>query len=165
MGVAVPTLVLNGFTWGTCNTNTREEYLRLPEINISVKNYGQSPAFVTEYNVEFTCEALPEKPIFKKYPDSFGSEYVIDAGEIFSLSDGRINPGRLLPEEDLQALIDSKKSLTVYGYVRYGDVFGSPDKFLRFSKRLCELPTFRHDAVFISWGGKEYTGQEDQNPN
>ena len=59
MGVSVPTLMLNKFVFAPFGNDDLESKLRLPCVKIAVKNYGQTPAFLKSYAVEFTCEELP----------------------------------------------------------------------------------------------------------
>jgi hypothetical protein len=166
MGVAVPTLVLNAFLWEAIRNANREDFLKIPHIRIAVKNYGQSPAFVRAYDVVFTLEELPDNPSYNEPPYSFDSDnIVIDPGAVTLLDAGKVNPGFILSESDIEEIDSAKKTLTIYGYVRYGDVFGSSDKFLRFCQYLEELPTKDRLASFISLNSKQYTGKDDQNPN
>lgn len=166
MGVAVPTLVLQEFAWGPIGEASPEDFLRIPRIKIAIKNYGQSPAFVRAYDVVFTLEELPSEPVYNEPPYSFDLDnIVVDSGAVYLLDEGKANPGLYLFDADLEGIREVKKILKIYGYVRYGDVFGSPDKSLLFCQYLDSLPTKDSEASFISLPSKRYTGQDDQNPN
>ncbi len=64
MGIAIPRLMLYSFNFGAMGNASLAAKVRLPKIKIVVKNYGQTPAFLKSYGVDFTCEALPDEPSY-----------------------------------------------------------------------------------------------------
>ena len=56
MGIAIPILRLNEFRFLPSGNQTLIADLRMPSMRISVKNYGETPAFLKSFAVEFTCE-------------------------------------------------------------------------------------------------------------
>jgi hypothetical protein len=68
-------------------------------------------------------------------------ESVIEAGSVYSLSNGEVRPRYSTLGGNTHAVIECEKTLTVYGLIAYGDLFGSPDRTLKFCKRLEIEPT------------------------
>jgi hypothetical protein len=159
MGAESPLLVLHQFDWKCREPFTLEYTRENPVLEISVKNYGRTPAFIKAYEVIFTLEPLPAEPKFNEYPSSYGID-VVEPNCVYLLNEGKVWHRQPLTQEQVQGLLGGTTELTIYGYIRYGDVFGSPDKYLRFSQLLAELPTETEPALFIEWGGKKYTGQD-----
>ena len=164
MGVAIPTLRLERFALTRQPGQVTGSVLESPATTIVVKNYGQSPAFVKAYDVMFTCEELPEEPVFNPHPYTWYQvlqETAIDPCAVLTLGEGKVSARGGISREDVQAVLKSQKSLTIYGYVRYGDIFGSPDRYLRFSKRLMEFPEEAGTEIFLDFGGYKYTGERE----
>lgn len=147
MGVAVPTLMLSQFEFASREYLSWEQILQSPPLLISVKNYGQSPAILQSYAVQFTCEDLPE---VLDYPPElfFDVGNAVETGKTIPLEADAVTPWGTFSVEDATAIATGKKSLTVYGYVLYGDVFGPSAHILRFCKMCGGLP----DEVFwMDW--------------
>ena len=138
MGVAVPTLMLYEFTFVTKGCKDAAEFFRCPKVGISVKNYGQSPAILKSYAIVLTYDGLPPKPRFK-FPYPCDTEDTIDAGRIQVLSGKPIEADSITPDLDVLALVDGKKTIIAFGYVCYGDIFGSPFRYMKFCKELVEF--------------------------
>ena len=133
-GVALPTLVVEKFVLGNMGNANIMAILQLPKLNIVIRNYGQTPALLHSWSVVLTCEELPAVPAYFGHP---GSGLLLDKEVI------QPNIPYTLPElpswnrqqfslDDVGAIIDRKKMLSVYGYVCYRDLFGSPLKRLKF---------------------------------
>jgi hypothetical protein len=159
MGVSVPTLMLYRFSCSPRGFADVKATLQSPMIEIEFKNYGQSPAFLKSYSVVITCEELPDDPAYD--PINFPAERVVDSGREFALGDGSLGIFNM-NTEDVEALFNRTKYLTIYGYVRYGDVFGSPPRDLKFCKRLVSFDPIRWNPAFLDWHSPKYTGQEPQ---
>lgn len=139
MGVAVPFLILEEFRFLPSATQTLVEDLKLPQFRISVKNFGQSPAFLKSYAVEFTCEELPK---ILTYPSLLHYDPIVavEPGTSRTLEeDGSLFAGPI-PEDDAVAIASGKKTLTIYGCVWYGDVFGPEVHKLLFARYAVEFP-------------------------
>jgi hypothetical protein len=156
MGVSVPTLRLSGFSLEGRPFADVRATLRSPMVGITLKNYGQSPAFLKSYSVIITCEDLPEEPDYA--PIQFSPERAIDAGKESTIGNASI-PKPETSAEDIEALINRTKYITVYGYVRFGDVFGSPLRDLKFCKRLVSFGPARWNPAILDWHSPNYTGQ------
>jgi hypothetical protein len=65
--------------------------LQYPTLRVLIKNYGNTPAFLKTQSVEFTCDSLPDEPIYNERR-VFQPESVIEAGSVYSLSNGEVRP-------------------------------------------------------------------------
>jgi hypothetical protein len=99
-----------------------------------VKNYGQTPAFLKYWCVVFTCEDLPDLPVYYGYPGSgiVLDKEVVPANEPYVLPRLHTWEQQEFSPEDVRAIIDRKKIFNVYGCVYYGDIFGNPTRRLKF---------------------------------
>lgn len=133
MGVAVPTLMLNQFEFAPRAFLTLEQVLQSPPILISVKNFGQSPAILRSYAIEFTGEELPSE---LQYPSLICCDIgtVVEAGKALLLDEEGISPWKEFSADDAHAFAVGSKTLTVFGCVWYDDIFGSPTRTLTFCK-------------------------------
>lgn len=133
MGVAVPVLMLCEFDFLPSPDQTLVSDLRRPYIRILVKNFGQTPAFLRSYAVEFSCN---EHPSDLKYPHVVYCDpgTAVEAGKSFPLVDPWVTSPVEFSEDDAAAIAAGSKTLFVYGCVRYGDVFGPSVHELRFCK-------------------------------
>jgi hypothetical protein len=173
MGAAVPTLMLTKFyfTEYTGGGIGAVRFFTRPQVLIEAKNFGLSPAFIKACTIVFTCNELPDEPDYRsRY--ICDAEDVIGAGETYSPDSGASTLMAPMPDADIEALVARKKQLTVYGYISYGDVFGSPIRYMKFCKRLVEFEFRKGDYVaetggYLSdtmasdWGGYKYTGQHE----
>jgi len=73
--VSVPTLVVEKFELGNMGNANIMAILQLPKLNIAIRNYGQTPAFLHSWSVVLTCEELPAVPAYFGHP---GSGNVLD---------------------------------------------------------------------------------------
>jgi hypothetical protein len=135
MGFAIPILRLDEFQFIAPGTQTLVESLKMPCIHISVRNYGQSPAFLKSFAVQFTCEELPAE---LRYPSllHFDPITVLESGHACPLNEQGVFPWSPFSDEDATAIASGKKTLTIFGCIWYGDVFS----------------TKTHKVLFRKWG-------------
>src|ERR1039458_3861294 len=166
MGTAIPRLMLFSFDFAPMGAANFAAKIQYPKIRIVVKNYGQTPAFLKSYGVEFTCEPLPEEPVYR-HTKPIPPEHAVEAGHTLGIPFGDIyvTPKEFLSDSDIRDVMDANKSLVVYGFVRYEDFFGSTDRELRFCKRLDFDPTNPNPPwwAWEEYGNQKYSNQ--QNPN
>lgn len=137
MGVAVPTLILAGFDFAE-KQNGLEKILQNPEMRVVVKNCGQTPAILKTYGLKYSCEGLNRTgpiPVAWVFEDG----EVIEPGREYILKDAVYTPWDPFTEEETSAIVAGRKTLSVAGCLRFGDVFGSPLRELRFCKDLAEF--------------------------
>ena len=167
MGVAIPTLMLYEFKFVTAGCKDAEEFFRFPHIGIAVKNYGQSPAFLKNFVIVFAQGKLQPKPIYS-FPYPCDTEDVVDAGHPRALTGEELKSALPTPDWAIRNFIAGTDHLIVYGYVCYGDIFGSPLRYMKFSKQLLEFNMDQSKMLVMDCGGYEYTGQHedyDASPN
>jgi hypothetical protein len=147
VGVSIPTLTIQEFTIGDARIVGNLAFFQLPKFTITVKNYGQTPAFLWSWTLKFTCEDLPEVPVYGGIASGIPLEkQVVASGEPFTLPELAFHRRDQLAIEDAQAVVEQRKPFWVYGYVCYGDIFGSPIRRLKFCQRLLNI--FPGDQIF-----------------
>jgi hypothetical protein len=135
-GVAIPTLKVEKFELGNMGNANIMAILQLPKLNIVTRNYGQSPAFLHSWSVVLTCEELPAVPAYFGHPGSGNvlDKMVVQPNEPYTLPELPYWRRQGFSRDDVKAVLDRKKMLSVYGYVCYGDIFGNPLKRLKFGE-------------------------------
>jgi hypothetical protein len=167
--VAIPTLVIDKFESGDTGLADVRATLQFPKVKIVIKNYGQTLAFLRSWNIIFTCEQLPPVPDYWHQPGT--GEEPIAAGFILEKDVVLPNEPYTLPEipnwkrteisiPDVDAILDRRKHLWVYGFICYYDLFGSPLRRMKF----CEM-ALNFSAGWIGWisgcSPDAYLGTED----
>src|ERR1035441_3912352 len=89
MGTAIPRLMLFSFDFAPMGAANFAAKIQYPKIRIVVKNYGQTPAFLKSYGVEFTCEPLPEEPVYR-HTKPIPPEHAVEAGHTLGIPFGDI---------------------------------------------------------------------------
>jgi hypothetical protein len=139
MGVAVPTLVIQKFWIGPRGAADVAATLQAPKVDIVLKNYGQSPAFLKSYSVMVTCDKLSDLPTHPYYsPTYFNGVCVVEPNTAYPVGDN-VSLTRPITDADISDLLDKTKYLTIYGVFSYGNIFDSSVKDLRFCKRLSDF--------------------------
>jgi hypothetical protein len=161
MGVAVPVLMLDEFSFMPSAGQSLKDDLRWPRMRITVKNFGQSPAFLRSFAVEFTCS---EHPSALTYPHVlyFDHGTAVEAGKSFPLEGAGVESWEGFQEEDATAIAAGKKTLFIYGCVWYGDVFGPAVHELRFCKWGAEFGK-AHGVLWMECDNPYE--RQDQRPN
>ncbi|MGA3130011.1 MAG: hypothetical protein ABSD59_04375 [Terracidiphilus sp.] len=162
-GMSIPTLVVHQLGQGDVGSITSEAFFQFPKVKIAIKNYGQTPAFLKWWCLCFTCEELPEVPIY----DGPAVGMILDK-EVVQPNDVYILPGLGFPHrqefstEDVQAIVSREKIFRVYGYVCYGDIFGNPLRRLKFCETVLNI--FGAEGAICDWvegvAPPAYTGTE-----
>jgi hypothetical protein len=154
MGIVVPTLIVDYFDLIrdniTLDTQAAWEIaFQTPKARISVKNYGQTPAFLKDWVIRFTCKELPRVPV---YGNSTPLEkIVIESGKEHTFNTSHLLDNYYFSTADAKAIADKEKILRVYGRVRYGDIFGTKSHYLAFCETLISI---REDGR-LEWCGEE----------
>ena len=164
--VSVPTLVVSEFGLGDMGMASLEAALQYPKIKLVLKNYGQTPAFLKFWTVMFTCEDLPDIPVYIGQPGCgiHLEKVVIEPRDSYTLELPLHHRCGLSPE-DIRGVIDTLKLLSVYGYVCYADLLGNRWRRLKF----CETAVNNLENVGtpseIHWsdvfGSRAYLGTDD----
>lgn len=130
----LPKLMLLEIDFGEMGVSALPAKIQYPNIRISVKNYGQTPAFVEKLGAEIACvPMLPPEPNYDRTAHDVPPETVVVPGEEFSLPE--LRPAAAFSEEDVQAVMAESKSLFVYGFIQYKSFRRAPPHMLRFCKQ------------------------------
>jgi hypothetical protein len=175
--VSIPNLVIEKFEHVDTAAKLAD-MLRSPRVNVVIRNYGQTPALLKFWTIIFTCGDLPAIPA---YWNHLGSGIIlertsVETNESYTLPDvpnWRIDE---LSVEDVQAIIDHKKTLWVYGFICYDDIFGSRRrlKFCEFALNIREgwiqwerdiCPPIYQGIEEFPWGLAPNEGKKAENPN
>jgi hypothetical protein len=178
VGVSVPTLKIVEFEVINLGGLTAEQFFQSPRVAITIRNYGQTPAFLAWWSLCFTCEDLPDIPVYEGPASGMllkgvavqpGEPHVLPAVEFFRTP--------TFSSKEVQAIIKREKLLTAYGYICYGDVFNRPLQRFKFCKTVLNI--FPDEQICDWWdefAGPAYTGvdqlwyrgtkeQKAENPN
>jgi hypothetical protein len=166
-GVSVPTLVIHEFETGDVGAADVRAFFQFPKVKISVKNYGNTPAFLKWWSLCFSCEDLPEVPIYDGPGDGMIlDKIVVQPNETYTL------PGLFYPHrqefslDDVEAIVNREKLFCAYGYICYGDIFGNTLRRLKFCETVLNI-TPGYEAICDWWEGlapPAYTGIEQFPP-
>jgi hypothetical protein len=139
-GVSLPVLKISQFGIGPVNVSSNLAFFRRPKFEITVKNWGQTPAFLWSWTLNMTCEKLPETPVYSGIAAGMPLEkQVIPGGGSFTLPELAFHRQYDFSVDDATAVMEHKKLLTVYGYICYGDIFGNPLRRLKFCEVLLNI--------------------------
>lgn len=159
-GVSVPTLVLETFESKHYPRDTDlQAALEYPQVRITIKNCGQTPALLRAWWLIFTCEDLPEVPVYKGYPGSgmVFEKVVVEAGKSYALPENLPSWNLQKVEiSDVKDIIERKKMLVAYGFVAYGNIFDSRVRRMKF----CETAL----NIFPGLGGPHVHWVSDMGP-
>jgi hypothetical protein len=123
MGTALPNLWLYKMGFDDMGNANLRAKLQSPKIAVSIKNYGGSPAFVTQQGVGiYWGHILPKEPDYSEHAFDVNQETVVEKDAIFNFDP--VRPRKLIPDEDVDAIQQQRKSLWVYGRVQYLDFLG-----------------------------------------
>jgi hypothetical protein len=131
--VSIPTLKIERFATGNAGAANIRAILQFPKVSITIKNYGQTAAFLQWWSIMFTCEELPDIPVYSG--NSYGmplDKEVVHPNHSYTLPDLNFIQRPQISLDDVEAIIRREKILTVCGYVCYGDLFDNPIRRLKF---------------------------------
>jgi hypothetical protein len=133
-GVAIPKLVVHEIRAGNAGAAALQAMLQLPKIDLTVKNYGQTPALLRSWAILFTCEELPDIPVYIGQPGCgiVLTHEVIQPHDPYTLTVVNHWNRQTISLDDVQSIIERKKTLNAYGYVSYEDIFGNPPQLFKF---------------------------------
>lgn len=162
MGVAVPTLMISQFEFGLREGLDWETILKNPSVLISFKNYGRSPAILKAYATQFTSQELPPTP---DYPCelNFDVGTAVEAGGTMPLEKDGVTPWGTFSVEEVHEIVNGRRYLTVYGYVKYGDVFGPTIHELQFCRTAGGIAEDDPFWVDVPYPGAYYSQTKAEN--
>jgi hypothetical protein len=155
MGVAIPTLVMIDFRVVPRASGDVRATIQYPRVEILLKNFGQSPAIMKCGCVMVTCDELPNIPYYASRDTVAGA--VIDPGQKYTVPDPT-TLNRWMENSEIEDVMAGRKTLTIYGYFLYGNIFNSSERPLKFCKRMKGYgsefawnPTWEDEALLRSY--------------
>ena len=131
IGLELPKIILSRVDFSDAGAASLASRLQSPKIEISVTNYGKTPAFLLGQAIEIEVGALlPPEPVYPSAVD-LPPETIVEYKNKYPL--GTARPKSPLSPEDIQAILDGNTRLRVYGYVYYRDIL-SEAHMARFCK-------------------------------
>jgi len=178
-GVSIPTLVIHEFETGDVGAADVSAFFQCPKVKITVKNYGNTPAFLKWWSLCFSCESLPEVPVYEG-PGAgiFLSKVVVQSGDTYTLPELFYLQRQMFSLEDVGAIVRREKVFCAYGYICYGDIFGNTLRRLKFCETVLNIIP-GYEAIcdwYEGLGPRQYEGidilpadepvqQKTENPN
>jgi hypothetical protein len=149
-GVSIPTLKVHEFGVGDVGAASAEAFFQFPKIKITIKNHGQTPAFLNWWSLCFTCEDLPDIPVYQELGRGvFLKRAVVQPGELYTLPDLAFFQRQEFLLEDVKAILKGEKTFIAYGYICYGDVFNHPLRRLKFCETVLNI--FDGQQMICDW--------------
>jgi hypothetical protein len=179
-GVSIPTMRIIEFGVVNWAGLTAEDFFRSPRIKMTIRNYGQTPAFLEWWSLCFTCEELPDVPVYEGPATGVVLKNVaVPPGEPYTLPPIEFFRTPTFSDEDVQAIVRREKVFTAYGYICYTDVFNHPFMRFKFCKTVLNIFPEGDKDICDWWEGfspAAYVGidqfpvrgrdqEEAQNPN
>lgn len=160
-GVSLPKLVVHELKSDTIGMPDPNVFFQFPKVKITIKNYGQTPAFLKWWALCFTCEDLPDAPIYSGPATGMVlDKIVVQPNETYTFPPTPLRRQEF-SIEDAMAVVTRQKIFRVYGYVCYGDIFGNPLKRFKFCETVLNI--FGGYEVCDWWEGlasQNYVGTE-----
>jgi hypothetical protein len=154
-GVSIPTLKVHEFGVGELGVANAETFFQFPKVKITIKNYGQTRAFLKWWSICFTCEDLPEIPVYDGPGNGLVLEkVVVQPGELYTLPYLPFFRRQEFSLEDVQAIMKRDKVFNAYGYICYGDVFNNPLRRLKFCETVLNIFDHVGSEQFCDWHGE-----------
>jgi hypothetical protein len=165
-GVSLPKLAIHELGVGDIGVANAEAFFQYPRMKITIKNYGQTPAFLKWWCLCFSCEDLPEIPIYDgPATGMILDKIVLQPDMAYTLPQLFYNHRHEFSVEEVKAIMSRNKTFRVYGYVCYGDMFGNPLKRLKFCETVLNI--FGGDKICDWWEAlapPAYAGTEQYQP-
>jgi hypothetical protein len=150
-GVSIPTLAIDEFGIGDVGIANAEAFFQFPKIKITIKNHGQTPAFLKWWSLCFTCENLPDLPVYEGPGHGMPLEKtVVPPGGAYTLPDLAFFQRQEFSLDDAKAIIKREKVFNAYGYICYGDIFGHHLRRLKFCETVLNI--FEGQGICDWWG-------------
>lgn len=130
LGVELPQLRVYHLNFGSMGVANLTAKLQYPKIEVSVKNYGRTPAFIIKQAVEIVYGSLSSQPSYSSIIN-MAPETVIESQAIYDLI---VRPDGLVSTEDYTSVIEGEKHLWIYGFISYQDFLNKAHE-MRFCKQ------------------------------
>ena len=118
IGVELPRLLVSAIVLHRPGVADLAASLQFARVEVSIKNYGRTPAFIRQESIEIADEPfLPETPI---YPSAVDKEpdCVIESGDSYQM---KVIYREGISHQNISKLLEGRIFLWVYGYIAYWD--------------------------------------------
>lgn len=142
--IELPTLVLSKISLGDRLPKLADE-LQRSVVELKVRNYGRSPAFLIEQASEISLDPLPDTPVYNRtFPMDADKVAMPDKDHDLYVAAKRGG----ISAEEAEDIISGARILSVYGFVKYRDFLGNYTT-MRFLKvaRIVTLPRLRGEKM------------------
>jgi hypothetical protein len=151
IGVEIARVLISNIEFQWASVANLVGNLQFPKVAISVKNYGRTPAFVSNQASEMLiAPVLPETPEYPNAHDLMGC--VIEGKDNYYLPVARLR--RAIPQETINDIVIGKTFIWVYGHLFYRDFLHNPH-WLKFCAQLDVID--RGGVRVIEGGPAKYT--------
>jgi hypothetical protein len=133
IGVELPKLTLFHLDFADLGGRGWITNLMCPTIEVKVKNYGRTPAFIMSEGVEIVVGFPSERPDYSRTAHDLPPETVVESGQPFSLA--AVMPSASLSTDQVNAIVEGRPIFWVFGYVAYRDFLNEPH-IARFCRQL-----------------------------
>jgi hypothetical protein len=132
IGVEIARVLISNIEFQWNSVGNLVGNLQFPKVTISVKNYGRTPAFVSNQASEMlVATVLPEIPEYPNAHDLIGC--VIEGKDTYDLPVARLR--QAIPMETIDAIVKGKTFVWIYGHLFYRDFLHDPH-WLKFCAQL-----------------------------
>jgi hypothetical protein len=133
IGVELPKLMLFHLDFKLSDATRFLDKMQYPIIEISVKNFGRTPAFITFQATEIAWRGLAPKPDYGRTGHNPPPETIVEQRDTYGLGD--LRAADLCTEVEVREILANRRFLWVFGCVAYRDFLGDRHA-LRFCRRL-----------------------------
>lgn len=123
IGVELPSLHVENVTATLQDSHSFNEWIKSFSIRISIRNYGRTPAFITEVIVNMmACKngEVPNRPIYKEFT-IVPRQLVVPPGQATEFTEYSYFNNCHFSEEDISNILSGDINIYVYGVIRFRD--------------------------------------------
>jgi hypothetical protein len=124
IGVELPVLRVLNVSFRNSQDETLVEMLQYPRFDVLVKNFGRTPAFLTQEAVCIAVGKLGDAPDYSSGFVDLPPSRLIEAGDPYILKDAPQHEA--FGPDEITAILGRKHALYVYGLVGYTDFLRAP---------------------------------------
>lgn len=154
ISVELPHVYIDNLEFQESGVGNLAAQLQFPRVAISVKNYGRTPAFISQQAAEMlVAPTLPDMPDYSNSAHDMPTGTVIEGRTSYELRVARLPD--ILPIETIEDIIAERTYVWIYGYLFYRDFLRNPH-CMRFCAQLIVLNGDGHTgSVHIMESGED----------
>ena len=149
LGTSLPKLVVHKLSTRS-NTTDARSYFEWPAVDITIKNYGNTPAILHFWSLCFSIQEFSDEPEYSGPASGMSlDKSVVESGKEFVLPTLFHYRRQQFTKEEAAGIATRQHTLYVYGFVAYRDIFGSPLKRFKFCETV--LNVYDGNEVICDW--------------